>query len=335
MASINRKIVLRNRPEGAPQLGDFEVAEEPIGDPPPGAATVAVEHLSIDPFIRASLNEGSAHPAVPIGGLLPALGCGRVVASNAPELKVGDAVSGTTMAQTHATLPASMFDAVTETDGVPLRAHLGVLGSTAGLTAYFGIREIGRVQPGETVVVSAAAGAVGSIVGQIARIDGGRVIGIAGGPEKTAYLTDELGFDDAIDYKNESVAERLAELGSSGVDVFFDNVGGAILDAALDHIATRGRVVLCGAMSQYHHMESVEGPSMYLRLAERYARMEGFTVLHFAHRYDEARPILADWVASGQLKLREHVEEGIENLPATLLRLFDGGHIGKLLLRVG
>jgi len=330
---VNRKAVLRNRPSGLPKASDFGIDEDPVADPAPGLVVVEVEHLSIDPFMRAALNEGSAHPAVPIGGLLPALGVGHVVASAVPELKVGDPVFGTTLAQTFATLPPMMIEKADVSD-VPLTAYLGALGGTSGLTAYFGIRDVGAVKPGETAVISAAAGAVGSIAGQIARIDGARVIGIAGGPEKVRYVVDELGCDACIDYKGEDLDARLRELAPDGIDVFYDNVGGEILDVALDHIRTGARVVLCGAMSQYHQMEKVTGPSLYLRLAERNSRMAGFTVTHYRDHFPEARAQLGNWLVSGQLKLREHVEQGIENLGATLLKLFDGSHTGKLLLKV-
>ena len=297
---VNHKVVLRHRPDGLPNASDFGIEEEPVADPAPGLVVVEVEHLSIDPFMRAALNEGSAHPAIPIGGLLPALGVGHVVASAVPELKVGDPVFGT----------------------------------TGGLTAYFGVRHVGAVKAGETAAISAAAGAVGSIAGQIARIDGARVIGIAGGPEKVRYVVDELGCYACIDYKGEDLDARLRELAPDGIDVFFDNVGGEILDVALDNIRTGARVVLCGAMSQYHQMEKVVGPSLYLRLAERNSRMAGFTVTHYVDRFPEARAQLRGWLASGELRLREHVEEGIENLGATLIKLFDGSHTGKLLLKV-
>ncbi len=331
---VNRKCTLVRRPQGRPRSADFAIVEAPVEAPPEGCALIAVEHLSIDPFIRAALNPGSAHPPVALGEVLPALGVGRVVESNCDGLRVGDPVCGTFMAQTCATLPPMAVEVVDDSR-VPLRTYLGALGSTAGLTAYFGILEVGGVSEGDVVLMSAAAGAVGSIAGQIAKLAGARVIGIAGGPEKARFVCDELGFDACIDYKHEDVAARIAELAPAGVDVFFDNVGGPILDAALDNIANEGRVVLCGAMTQYDHMERVEGPSLYLRLAERHARMEGFTVLHFHARYEEGRRQLAEWLTNGALAVREHVDEGIENLPRALLRLFDGSHIGKLLLKVG
>lgn len=202
------------------------------------------------------------------------------------------------------------------------------------MTSYFGIREVGAVKDGETVVVSAAAGAVGSIAAQIAKLEGARVIGIAGGADKARYLTDELGLAGAIDYKADDVATRLRELAPDGVDVYFDNVGGELLDVLLDQIREGARVVICGAISQYQHMGDVRGPSLYLRLAERHARMEGFAVTHFAAGFGEAEAQLATWLAAGDLRVREHVDHGLEAFPRTFLRLFDGTHIGKLLLEV-
>jgi NADPH-dependent curcumin reductase CurA len=192
------------------------------------------------------------------------------------------------------------------------------------------------VKPGETFVVSAAAGAVGSVAGQIAKIDGARVIGIAGGAAKSRHLTQDLGFDAAIDYKHENVAERLRALAPEGIDVYFDNVGGELLDVVLDQIKPGARIVICGAISQYSGDMSrgVRGPALYLRLAERHARMEGFAVFHFADAYPEAEAALAGWLADGRLRLHEHVEHGLENFGSTLAKLFDGSHTGKLLLTV-
>lgn len=300
---------------------------------PPGDGEVLVEvsYLSIDPFIRTSLHEVSYHPSIPIGGTLSALGVGRVVESRFPDLKPGDGVFAPMGTQTVARLPGFLAKKVDDRRA-PISAYLGALGLTAGLTSYFGIRDVGAVKAGETVVVSGAAGAVGSIAAQIAKIDGGHVIGIAGGPDKVSYLTGELGLDAAIDYKGENVDARLRELAPEGVDVFFDNVGGELLDVVLDQIKQRARIVICGAISQYHHMDDVRGPKLYLRLAERYARMEGFTVSHFSERFVEAEDEIAGWLADGRLRVHEQIDQGIENFATTFLKLFEGGHIGKLLL---
>ncbi|MCG8589151.1 MAG: NADP-dependent oxidoreductase [Proteobacteria bacterium] len=328
-----RRAALVRRPNGMPDLACFRIDERPVTEPGEGEVLVQVDHLSIDPFIRTSLDESSFHPPTPIDGTLSALGVGRVLESRAPELEAGDAVFGPLGAQELVCLPGMMLQKVDE-KRAPLTAYLGILGLTTGLTAYFGIRNVGFVKPGETVVVSGAAGAVGSVAGQIAKIEGGRVIGIAGGPHKVRHVVDDLGFDACVDYKGEDTAARLRELAPDGIDVYFDNVGGEILDVALDQIRTRGRVVICGAISQYQNMDDVKGPSLYLRLAERHARMEGYAVTHFAEHYAEAFEQLAGWMAEGRLKLREHVEPGIENFPKALLTLFDGGHTGKLLVKI-
>jgi hypothetical protein len=205
---------------------------------------------------------------------------------------------------------------------------------TTGLTAYMGIRKVGAVRAGETVVVSAAAGAVGSIAAQIAKLDGARVIGIAGGPHKVEFLLGDLGLGGAVDYKGEDVDARLRELAPDGIDVYFDNVGGELLDTVLDQIRESARVVICGAISQYQHMNAIRGPALYLRLAERQSRMEGFAVTHFPQHFEEAEVQLATWLASGDLVMREHVEKGIDRFPQALLTLFDGGHTGKLLVEI-
>lgn len=294
---------------------------------------VEVGHLSIDPFIRTSMEERSYHPSIPIGGTVTALGVGRVLESGNTSFAPGDGVFGPLGAQTFARVPGAILRKVDE-KRAPLTAWLGVLGLTAGVTSYFGVREVGCVKPGETFVVSAAAGAVGSLAGQIAKIDGARAIGIAGGQDKVRYATDELGLDACIDYKGEDVAARLRSLCPDGVDVFFDNVGGELLDVVLDQIRERARVVICGAISQYHDMDDVRGPKLYLRLAERHARMEGFAVTHFAEHFGEAEAALARWLEEGKLHMREHVEHGIERFPDALLMLFSGGHTGKLLVEV-
>jgi NADPH-dependent curcumin reductase CurA len=329
---INRKVVLVDYVEGMVGPRHFRIEDEPAREPGEGEVLVQTDSISIDAFIRTSLNaQEGLHHRVPIGGTIVALGVGRVIESNAPGLAVGDAVSGPLLAQTYATMPAAMLTKVD--DSMPLSTHLGALGLTTGLTAYAGIRYVGEVKTGETVLVSAAAGAVGCIAAQIAKILGAKVIGLAGGREKVEFLTDVLGLDAAIDYKNEDVAARLKALAPDGIDVFFDNVGGELLDIALDNIRERGRVVICGAVSQYNDQQHVRGPSLYLRLAERYARMEGFTVMHFAQHYGEAHAQLALWLAEGKLKMPEQVEHGIDAFPDALRKLFEGGNTGKMLVR--
>ena len=327
-----RRIVLKKRPEGRPTESDFGIEDGdllPLGE---DQVTVAVSHLSIDAFIRTTLEESGFHGSVPIGAPVVALGVGQVIDSTSGTLAVGDWVTGPLMAQTHAQLPAAMLQKI-DVNRVPPSTYLGALGMTTGLTAYFGLLQVAGVNSGDTVVVSGAAGAVGSMACQLARIHGARVIGIAGGSDKGRFVTDTLGADASIDYKNEDVAARLDELAPDGVDVYFDNVGGELLDLVLDRLRMGARVSICGAISQYDDMQNVRGPSLYLRLAERNACMCGFTVDHYADRFAEATEQLAGWIADGSLSLPEHVEEGIERFPAALILLMSGGHMGKLLVK--
>ncbi len=334
MLQRNQRVVLLQRPEGAVTDDCFAVEEQELGPLEEGQVRVAVDVVSVDAFIRTTIRDTGFHQTVPIGGTVGALGAGHVIESTVEGWDVGDAVKGGLGAQTIATVDVKGLQKVDESVA-PLSAHLGLLGLTTGITAWVGVRRIGRPQPGETFVVSAAAGAVGSIAGQIAKLDGARVIGIAGSERKTAYLLDELGFDAAIDYQHEDVAARLRELAPDGVDVFFDNVGGELLDVVLDQLAMRARVVLCGAISQYERTGDVRGPGMYLRLAERQSRMEGFAVFHFPECFDEASAELAGWLVDGSLSLREEVLDGIERFPEALRMMFTGANLGKLLVRVG
>lgn len=328
---VNHKVVLAERPRGTPVLSDFRIEVEAVVEPARGEVVVGVDVLSIDAFIRTVLDERAYHGGVAIGGTVKALGVGRVLRSNDPSLREGDAVFGGLGAQTISTCPAASLRRIDD-DRFPATTYLGVLGLATGVTAYIGMTHVAAVRAGETVVVSGAAGAVGSLAGQIARIAGARVIGIAGGPQKGAFLVDTLGLDAAIDYKSQNVEERLAELAPNGIDVFYDNVGGDILDAALMNIAERARVVICGGISQYDDMANVRGPRNYLKLAERHARMEGFAVTHFPDRFAEAESALAGWLESGQLVMREQFERGIERFPDAVLTLLGGGHTGKLML---
>lgn len=333
-AHINRKVVLVHRPQGNPLDSDFKIVDEPVAALAPGHALVEVDVLGIDAFIRTVLDEGAYHGTASIGAAVVALGVGRVLESNDDTLVPGDHVFGPLGAQTFAALPAGALRKL-DVSLVAPKAYLGGLGLTTGMTAYFGIFEVGAVKPGDTVVVSGAAGAVGSMAGQLARLAGAsRVIGIAGGPDKVAYLTNDLHLDAGIDYKNEDVSARLQELAPNGIDVFYDNVGGDILDAVLMQIVEGSRIVICGAISQYQNMGDVRGPRNYLKLAERHARMEGFAVTHFHAQFPTAEAALSGWLASGELVMPEHEEVGVENFPATLRLLLNGGHRGKLLLRV-
>lgn len=334
MTELNKKIVLKSRPANRPDDSNFEYREEPTAELTDGMLLIKVDLLGIDAFIRTTLNEGSFHRGAEIGGVIPALGVGVVLESKAEGFAAGDHVFGPLCSQTHAVMPAFTMKKI-DTTVAPASAYLGALGLTTGLTAYFGIVDVGQVKAGDTVVVSGAAGAVGSVAGQIARLSGAsKVIGIAGGAHKSKFLVDDLKFDAAIDYKNENVAARLDELAPDGINVFFDNVGGDILDDVLMRIVEGSRIVICGGISQYENMDDVRGPKNYLKLAERHATMEGFAVFHFAEHYDRAEKNLADWLRSGELVVREQIEQGVENFPAVMNLLMTGGHYGKLLLKV-
>jgi len=327
---VNRKVVLCRRPTGMAQVGDFEVVEQEVGDLEEGQLLVKTEHLGIDAFINTTLAFDGHHGQSELRQPVIALGVGRVIESRSKHFQVGDGVIGPIGAQEYARKPASDFRKI-ENDRAPLRSHLGLLGMTTGFTAYAGMLLVGDVREGDTVAVSGAAGAVGTIACQLAKVRGARVIGIAGGAAKCDYLK-QIGCDGAIDYKNDNVAERLKALAPNGLDVFFDNVGGSILDAALDNIATGARVVICGAISQYANLDAVTGPSLYLRLAERNASMRGFTVDHFMEQFPKMEADLANWAQEGLVQLPEHIEKGLDSFPHALAMLFNGGHQGKLMV---
>ncbi len=274
MPRTNTRVALARRPVGGATPDCFSIEVEELADLGPGEVRVAVEYLSVDAGTRTMLQGEGFHQQVAIGQTVRAGGVGRIVGSTVDGWHVGDAVRGGLGAQTVATVAPEVLEKVDDSLG-PLRAHLGILGLSTGVTAWIGVRRVAMPRRGDVFVVSAAAGAVGSVAGQIAKLDGARVIGIAGGASKVEYLTGTLGFDAAIDYKNEDVGERLVELAPDGVNVFYDNVGGPILDAVLDNLAMRARVVICGAISQYDDMGDVTGPSRYLRLAERQSRWRG------------------------------------------------------------
>ena len=334
VATVNRQCRLSARPVGLPADTDFELVDEPVGEPADGEVLVQTLLLSLDPAMRGWMNDLPSYiPPVGLGEVMRAGAVGRVLASRHPGFAEGDLVTGATGVQEYAIAAGAGLTKV-DPQLAPLTTYLGVLGLT-GLTAYFGLLDVGALAEGDTVVVSGAAGAVGTAAGQIAKLKGARVIGIAGGPEKCAMLTDELGFDGAIDYKAEDVARQLRTLAPDRVNVFFDNVGGDVLDAVLTRLARGARVVVCGAISQYNATEAVRGPSNYLSLLVSRSRMEGFVVFDFAERYGEAIREMAGWMQAGELQAREDVVDGsIDAFPATLLRLFRGENVGKLVLRV-
>ena len=331
----NRRVVIRQHANGAPALADFAIVEETIATAPAGQVVVKVDTLSIDAWILTTLSGPGMHEMGDLGSTVRAFGIGQVVASGSADFAEGDWAYGLLSGQTYATMPASELTKVVPEPGVEPQAFIGPLGITTGLTAWVGLIAVGEVQPGEVVLVSGAAGAVGSCVVQLAKARGARVIGIAGGPQKCAYLTGEVGADAAIDYRQGDVAAQIAALAPDGIDLFFDNVGGEILDAALDNLRPTGgaRVVICGAISQYQHLDDVRGPKLYLRLAERNASMRGFVVSHHAARFPEAIAEISALIRSGRLTLPEHVVEPIDRLPEALLMLLDGKHTGNLVVR--
>jgi NADPH-dependent curcumin reductase CurA len=334
MDAVNHQIRLAARPVGLPKSSDWSHTEEQVPEPGEGQALVKVLYVSLDPAMRGWMNEGRSYIApVGVGDVMRALAAGRVVASNHPKLAVGDHVTGLLGAQEYAVVSGDALGKV-DAELAPLPTYLGTLGMP-GMTAYFGLLEIGRPAEGETVVVSGAAGAVGGVVGQIAKLKGARAIGIAGGAEKCRYVVEDLGFDAAIDYKAQDVAEGLREHCPQGIDVYFDNVGGEILDAALARLARHARVVICGAISQYNATGAMAGPSNYMSLLVNHASMTGFVVSDYGDRYLEGVREMTGWLAEGKIVSREDVATGgLERFPETLLRLFEGGNIGKLVLRV-
>jgi NADPH-dependent curcumin reductase CurA len=289
--------------------------------------------VSLDPAMRGWMNDRKSYIApVGLGDVMRAGTVGRVIASNNPKFALGDHVLGMQGVQEYAVSDGAGLTRI-DAGSVPVQLYLSTLGMP-GMTAYFGLLDVGRPKPGETVVVSGAAGAVGAVVGQIARIKGCRVVGIAGGAAKCAYLRDVLGFDAVIDYKAEDVGAALGKACPNGIDVYFDNVGGAILDAALARLAMHARVVICGAISQYNNTGPTAGPANYLSLLVNRASMTGMLVFDYAARYREAGLELAAWMAAGRLQSREDVVAGIEKFPEALLMLFKGENTGKLLLEV-
>ena len=333
MNLVNRRYHLAARPVGLPTASDWSLDSVPVEEPRDGQLLVEVQYISLDPAMRGWMNEGKSYIApVSIGDVMRAGAIGRVIASRHPGFAVGEHVSGTFGVQNYALSDGKGMVKV-DPKLAPLPVYLGTLGMP-GMTAYFGLLEVGELKNGDTVVVSAAAGAVGTVVGQIAKIKDCRVVGIAGGADKCAWLVKELGFDAAIDYKAQDVKKALHEHCPKGLDVYFDNVGGDILDAALTQLARGARIVICGAISQYNNTTPVKGPANYLSLLVNRASMKGMVVFDYAARYGEAVRELGGWLAAGRLKSREHLVAGLDMFPQALLMLFRGENTGKLVLKV-
>ena len=334
MTRKNRIVRLISRPIGEAKRSDFSFSDEAVPAIEDGQMLIKTLYLSLDPAMRGWMNEGKSYiPPVGLGDVMRAGGVGEVVESNHPKFAPGDMVSGMINVQTWCVSDGRGFTKV-DPALAPLTTYLNVLGMP-GMTAYFGLLESGQPKEGETVVVSGATGAVGASVGQVARIKGCRVVGIAGGKEKCDYAVKELGFDACVDYKNQDVKKGLKEACPNGIDVYFDNVGGEILDIVLTRINLKARIVICGAISQYNNTEPVKGPANYLSLLVNRARMEGIVVFDYAPRYKEGAMQMGQWLKEGKLVSKEHVEEGIDTFPETLGKLFRGENFGKLVLKVG
>ncbi|MFZ6746575.1 NADP-dependent oxidoreductase [Undibacterium sp. JH2W] len=334
MNTTNYQFKLAARPQGSVKASDFNHVSEQLRDLQTGEVLIKNLFISLDPAMRGWMNDNknSYMPPVAIGEVMRALAVGEIVESNNPKFAVGDHVSGMLGVQEYAYSDGNGINKV-DPKLAPLPMYLSTLGMP-GMTAYFGLLEVGQPKEGDTVVISGAAGAVGTIVGQIAKIKGARVVGIAGGADKVRYLTEELGFDAAIDYKSEDVSAALKQHCPKGIDVYFDNVGGDILDAALAQLAFGARVVICGAISQYNNTMPIKGPSNYLNLMVKRATMKGVMVSDFYPRAMEAAMVMGGWIMSGKLKSREDIVEGLENFPDTFQKLFTGENNGKLILKV-
>jgi len=331
---MNKQIILQKRPVGFPAEDTWSLEENPIPELKEGEVLIQHHYLSLDPAMRGWINEGKSYiPPVPLGDVMRAGSIGKVIkANNHPKFKVGDTLTGWGGVQQYVATDGANWFKVDDSIA-PMPLFISTLGMP-GMTAYFGITEVGKIKEGDIVLVSGAAGAVGSVVGQIAKIKGCTVIGIAGGQEKCDYLVNELGFDAAIDYKSENIHAALKEKCPKGIDVYFDNVGGEILDAALAKLRMHARIVICGAISQYNNKVRIKGPSNYLSLLVNRATMQGMVVMDYAKDYRRAAQEMGGWIMQGKLKSKEAIYDGIENFYETFGRLFSGDKRGKLVLKV-
>ena len=330
---MNKQVLLAKRPVGLPDASTWSFVETEIPTIAEGEFLVNIEYVSLDPAMRGWINDVRSYiEPVQLGDVMRAGSVGKVVESKNAKFSKGDYVYGIGGAQQYIATNGQGWIKV-DTNLAPLPLFLGTLGMT-GFTSYFGLLNVGEPKEGDTVLVSGGAGAVGSIVGQIAKIKGCKVVGIAGGKEKCKYMIEELGFDGAIDYKNENVSEGVKRECPKGIDVYFDNVGGDILEVALARLRRGARVVICGAISQYNNTEAVKGPANYLNLLVSRARMEGFVVFDYAKDYGKAAMQMATWIKEGKLKSKEEVVVGIDNFHNAFLKLFNGDKMGKLVLDV-
>ncbi|MEO0528345.1 MAG: NADP-dependent oxidoreductase [Bacteroidota bacterium] len=331
---MNKQLIFKKRPVGMPDADTWNLESNTIPEPGHGEVLIQHHYISLDPAMRGWMNDMKSYiPPVQIGEVMRAGSVGIVVKSNNhPKFKVGDCLTGWGGVQQYVVTNGENWYQV-DPNLAPMPTYIGTLGMP-GMTAYFGILQEAKIKEGDVVLVSGAAGAVGSIVGQIAKIKGCTVIGIAGGEAKCKYVVDELGFDGAIDYKSENLASGLKRECPKGIDVYFDNVGGEILDAALTRLRMRARIIICGAISQYNNRENVNGPKNYLSLLVNRASMQGMVVLDYAKDYGKAAQDMGMWMMQGKLKSKEDIYKGIENFQETFERLFTGDKMGKLVLKV-
>lgn len=335
MAELNRQVLLERRPAGVPTLEDFAMSQGVVGVPEEGEVLLKNLYLSLDPAIRGWMSDKKSYlPPIELGTPVRSGALSEIVESRAEGWSAGELVQAIAAWEEYSVVSKdSIFGRIKPVEGIALPSMLSVLGGN-GLTAYFGLLEVGKPQPGETVLVTAAAGGVGSIVGQIAKVQGCRAVGLTGSDDKCRWIVDELGYDAAINYKSGDLRAQIREHCPKGVDVFFDSVGGEVLDAALTRINQGARIVLCGAISQINATTLPPGPSNYLQLLTRRARMEGFVTLDYVSHYDEARARLATWIREGKVRYRDDIVDGIDKAPAHLLRLFSGEHRGKLMVKL-
>ena len=333
-SDINRRVVLAERPAAYPEPKHFRLEEVPIPQPNEGEALVETVWLSLDPYMRGRMREGPSYATpVQIGGVMTGGVVGRVVESRTPDIAAGDIVDGSLGWQEYAVARPSSLRKV-DPGLAPISTAVGVLGMP-GMTAYFGFLDVCEPEVGDTVVVSAASGAVGQIVGQIGKIMGCRVVGTAGTDEKVDFIVNELGFDAGINYKTEDVDSALAAACPDGIDAYFDNVGGFVTDAVMQQTNVHARVAICGQISQYNLPEPELAPRSLGLLIQKQAKVEGFLVFNFAHRHEHARQRMAEWIRTGQLKYKEDVVDGLENAPEAFIGMMTGANFGKLLVRVG
>ena len=331
---INKKMILVNRPTGIPEKNTWSFEEELISEIKDGQILIKQQYISLDPAMRGWMNNSKSYiPPVEIGTVMRAGTVGEVIqVNNNTNFKVGDFVSGWGGVQEYSISDGKNYSIIKDKNN-PIHRYLGALGMP-GMTAYFGIINEGKIKSGDIVLVSAAAGAVGSLVGQIAKIKGCKVIGIAGGNEKCKYVKEQLGFDEVIDYKNDNIYSSLKKYCREGIDVYFDNVGGEILDAALAKLRMNARIVICGAISQYNNTSRTKGPSNYLSLLVNRATMKGMVVFDYKNDYPMAINQISEWFNQGKLKSNESIFEGIDNFYETFLKLFNGNKRGKLILKI-